>query len=107
MSGRVSYRSRSAWRLRRRLEEHWLALLWQARRARLTGDEPGGVVRALGQRLDALAIFGRRLVRWMIDHHLSLVSWPRETIVQDMHLDRDHATITPLRSSSTWVGSPH
>ena len=37
--------------------------------------------------------------RWLIDQHLSLAIWPRETIVQDMHLDFAHAKITPLRAS--------
>jgi hypothetical protein len=35
--------------------------------------------------------------RWIIDQHLSLVVWPREYIVQDMHLDFQSAKITPLR----------
>jgi hypothetical protein len=37
--------------------------------------------------------------RWLIDQHLSLAIWPRETIVQDMHLDFARAKITPLRAS--------
>jgi len=39
--------------------------------------------------------------RWIIDQHLSLVIWPREYVVQDMHLDFAGATITPLRCL-TW-----
>jgi hypothetical protein len=35
--------------------------------------------------------------RWIIDQHLSLVIWPREYVVQDMHLDFQEARITPLR----------
>src|SRR5262249_10873529 len=34
---------------------------------------------------------------WIIDQHLSLVTWPREYVVQDMHLDFQIAKITPLR----------
>jgi hypothetical protein len=37
--------------------------------------------------------------RWLIDQHLSLAIWPRETIVQDMHLDFARAKITPLRAN--------
>ena len=33
---------------------------------------------------------------WIIDQHLSLVIWPREYVVQDMHLDFTKAKITPL-----------
>jgi len=33
---------------------------------------------------------------WIIDQHLSLVIWPREYVVQDMHLDFAKAKITPL-----------
>jgi len=36
--------------------------------------------------------------RWIIDQHLSLVMWPREYVVQDMHLDFGRAKITPLHS---------
>jgi hypothetical protein len=35
--------------------------------------------------------------RWIIDQHLSLVIWPREHVVQDMHLDFNNSRITPLR----------
>jgi hypothetical protein len=35
--------------------------------------------------------------RWVIDQHLSLTIWPREYVVQDMHLDFQGAKITPLR----------
>jgi len=35
--------------------------------------------------------------RWIIDQHLSLVIWPREYVVQDMHLDFQEAKIIPLR----------
>jgi hypothetical protein len=35
--------------------------------------------------------------RWIIDQHLSLTIWPREYVVQDMHLDFQGAKITPLR----------
>ncbi len=35
--------------------------------------------------------------RWIIDQHLSLVVWPRECIVQNMHLDFREAEIIPLR----------
>jgi len=35
--------------------------------------------------------------RWVIDQHLSLVIWPREYVIQDMHLDFQKAKITPLR----------
>ena len=35
--------------------------------------------------------------RWVIDQHLSLVIWPREYVVQDMHLDFQEAKIIPLR----------
>jgi len=35
--------------------------------------------------------------RWIIDQHLSLVVWPREYVVQDMHLDFQQAKITALR----------
>lgn len=35
--------------------------------------------------------------RWIIDQHLSLVVWPNEYVVQDMHLDFQQAKITPLR----------
>jgi len=35
--------------------------------------------------------------RWIIDQHLSLVIWPREYVVQDMHLDFQHAKITRLQ----------
>jgi len=34
---------------------------------------------------------------WIIDQHLSLVTWPREYVVQDMHLDFQAARISPLR----------
>lgn len=34
---------------------------------------------------------------WIIDQHLSVVLWPREYVVQDMHLDFQKARITPLR----------
>lgn len=34
--------------------------------------------------------------RWIIDQHLSLVRWPREYVVQDMHLDFRAARIVPL-----------
>jgi hypothetical protein len=37
--------------------------------------------------------------RWIIDQHLSLVVWPREYVVQDMHLDFRDARITPLTCS--------
>ena len=35
--------------------------------------------------------------RWIIDQRLSLVIWPREHVIQDMHLDFQKASITPLR----------
>jgi len=35
--------------------------------------------------------------RWIINQHLSVVLWPREYVVQDMHLDFQKARITPLR----------
>ncbi|HEV2116413.1 MAG TPA: hypothetical protein VGR48_10335 [Terriglobales bacterium] len=35
--------------------------------------------------------------RWIIDQHLSVVIWPREYVVQDMHLDFSTAKITALR----------
>jgi len=35
--------------------------------------------------------------RWIIDQHLSLTIWPRESVVQDMHLDFQDAKIIPLR----------
>jgi len=35
--------------------------------------------------------------RWIIDQHLSVAVWPREYVVQDMHLDFQQAKITPLR----------
>jgi hypothetical protein len=35
--------------------------------------------------------------RWIIDQHLSLVIWPREYVVQDMHLDFQEAKIIPVR----------
>lgn len=35
--------------------------------------------------------------RWIIDQHLSVVVWPNEYVVQDMHLDFQQAKITPLR----------
>ena len=35
--------------------------------------------------------------RWIIDQHLSLTFWPREYVVQDMHLDFEKAKIIPLR----------
>ena len=38
--------------------------------------------------------------RWIIDQHLSLVIWPHEYVVQDMHLDFQGAKITPLRCLS-------
>lgn len=34
--------------------------------------------------------------RWIVDQHLSLAVWPRERIVQDMHLDFRLARTTPL-----------
>ena len=34
--------------------------------------------------------------RWIIDQHLSIVRWPGEYVVQDMHLDFRVARITPL-----------
>jgi Uncharacterized conserved protein (COG2071) len=36
--------------------------------------------------------------RWIIDQHLSLVIWPREYVLQDMHLDFQRARIVPLQS---------
>jgi hypothetical protein len=41
--------------------------------------------------------------RWLIDQHLSLAIWPREAIVQDMHLDFRQTAITPLRSTACHV----
>jgi hypothetical protein len=35
--------------------------------------------------------------RWIIDQHLSLTIWPREHVVQEMHLDFQEAKITPLQ----------
>ena len=35
--------------------------------------------------------------RWIIDQHLSLVTWPHEYVVQDMHLDFQGVKLTPLR----------
>jgi Uncharacterized conserved protein (COG2071) len=34
--------------------------------------------------------------RWIIDQHVSVVLWPRECVVQDMHLDFRAAQIIPL-----------
>lgn len=35
--------------------------------------------------------------RWVIDQHLSLVLWPGECVIQDMHLDFGAAQIIPLK----------
>lgn len=40
---------------------------------------------------------------WIIDQHLSVVLWPREYVVQDMHLDFQEAKIIPLRCSACHV----
>ena len=40
---------------------------------------------------------------WIIDQHLSVVLWPREYVVQDMHLDFQKARITPLRCLRCYV----
>jgi len=48
-------------------------------------------------------IFGERFLNyddyalWIIDQHLSVVTWPREHVVQDMHLDFQNSKITPVR----------
>jgi len=41
--------------------------------------------------------------RWIIDQHLSLTVWPRERVVQDMHLDFQSARITPLRCRTSRI----
>ena len=54
-------------------------------------------------------VFGHRFrsydgyTRWVIDQHLSLTIWPREYVVQDMHLDFQKAKITPLRCLRCWI----
>ena len=40
---------------------------------------------------------------WIIDQHLSVVLWPREHVVQDMHLDFQKARIIPLRCLRCYV----
>jgi hypothetical protein len=41
--------------------------------------------------------------RWIIDQHLSLVIWPQEYVVQDMHLDFQDAKITPFRCVRSYI----
>jgi hypothetical protein len=41
--------------------------------------------------------------RWIVDQHLSIVIWPREHVVQDMHLDFQDSKITPVRCSGCRV----
>jgi Uncharacterized conserved protein (COG2071) len=41
--------------------------------------------------------------RWIIDQHISIVRWPREYVVQDMHLDFGAARIIPLTSTAAKV----
>src|SRR5215469_7871258 len=41
--------------------------------------------------------------RWIIDQHLSVVRWPHEYVVQDMHLDFRAARIVPLTCTAAEV----
>jgi len=88
---------------------HRMTLEWKA--SRLTGviDPGGGSAPELlfdGERTEwpqVNDVFGQQFhayddyARWIIDQHLSLTIWPREYVVQDMHLDFHGAKITPLR----------
>jgi len=90
-----------------------MALGWDGTSLTALMDPGGGSAPRLefkAERVDSAKVhdaFGEEFptyesyARWVIDQHLSLTIWPREYIVQDMHLDFQHARITPLNSLET------
>jgi hypothetical protein len=58
---------------------------------------------AVGDVFDKQFISYDRYARWIVDQHSSLAVWPREYVLQDMHLDVRMAEILPLRALSCSV----
>ena len=90
---------------------HRMTLGWAARHLTAVIDPGGGSAPRLvfeGEQAESSQVsdvFCQQFLaledyaRWIIDQHLSLAIWPREYVVQDMHLDFQQAKITPLRCS--------
>ena len=97
---------------------HRMTLGWAARHLTAVIDPGGGSAPELvfeGEQAESSSqvsdVFCQQFpafedyARWIIDQHVSLAIWPREYVVQDMHLDFQQAKITPLRCLRCCISS--